>query len=108
MSSDPMDQLSISPAERARKAHARVLSALQRPGTQTGIAAALGASEATISRIKNERLEECLAFLYCAGFKLVPSDKVCIDPEALAFMRQITGRVLSNEEQAKQLFRDDE
>lgn len=103
-----MSELSISPAERARKAYTRVLSALQRPGTQVAIAAVLGQSEATVSRIKNERLEESLAFLYALGFKVVPAEMTCVQPEALAFMRQTTARVLSNEAQAQELFRDDE
>lgn len=103
-----MSEFSPTPQARAAKAFGRVLVALQRPGSQAAIAAALGASEATISRIKNERLEECLAFLYVAGFKLVAQGKTCVDPSALEFMRQTTARVLADEAQAAQLFRDDE
>ncbi len=72
------------------------------------LAASLGVSESTVSRMKTERLGECLAFLYVAGFKLVPQGKTCVDSSALEFMRQTTARVLADEAQAAQLFRDDE
>jgi len=72
------------------------------------IAAALGLSQTTVSRIKNERLEECLAFLYAAGWKLVDSDRVCITPEALEFMRATTVGALSDQQRARQFFGADE
>lgn len=104
-----MRELCTSPLERSRKAYSRVLQSLQEPGRQVALAVALGVSESTISRVKNERLEECLALLYCAGFKVVPSDRVGIDPEALTFMCQTTARMLSDEELVRQfIFRDDE
>lgn len=102
-----MTELSHSPAERSRKAHARVLARLQEPGSQVAIAASLGASESTISRIKNEKLADCLAFLYAAGFKLVDQGAVCIRPEALAFMRLAASHALANDEAAQQFFGED-
>lgn len=59
-----MTALLLSPAERARKAHARVLQALQVPGTARNLAQAMGVSEATISRTKTEKLEDAVALLY--------------------------------------------
>jgi hypothetical protein len=103
-----MSELCISPVERSRNAFTRVLQAVQAPGTQVAIAASLGASESTVSRIKTEKLQDALAFLYCAGFKVVTQGKVCVDGDALNFMRSITARVLSNEEQAASLFHGDE
>ena len=103
-----MPELSLHPVGRSRKAYGRFLQSLQDPGRQVALAAALGVSESTISRIKNERMEECLALLYCAGFKVVAAEKVCVTPEALAFMRQITVRVLSSDEQSRELFGEDE
>lgn len=103
-----MSELCISPLERSRKAFTRILQALQAPGTQVAIAASLGASESTVSRIKSDKLQESLAFLYAAGFKVVSQEKVCIDGEALKFMRGVTANVLANEQQAQQLFHGDE
>ena len=88
--------------------HARVLTALQKPGTQVAIAAVLGASEPTISRIKNERLEESIAFLYALGFKLVPQGKVCVDASEIQMLRRAYARVVQNEAVAAQLFGDDD
>lgn len=50
---------------------------------QVAIAAAMGVSESTVSRLKNEELEECIQFLYHAGWKVVPQDHRCI-PEVQA------------------------
>lgn len=103
-----MASLTVGPLERARDAHARVLTALQKPGTQAALAAVLGASEPTISRIKNERLEESIAFLYALGFKLVPQGKVCVDASEIQMLRRAYARVVQNEAVAAQLFGDDE
>ncbi|MHB1266421.1 MAG: hypothetical protein ACYCY2_02320 [Acidithiobacillus ferriphilus] len=103
-----MTSFSASPLEKSRKAHSRVLQALGQPGKQGAIASVLGTSDSTISRLKNERLEDVLALLYAAGFKLVAADKVCIDPEALEFMRATTARALSHSETAARLWEEDE
>lgn len=95
-----MSELCTPAHERARKAHAAVLAALQAPGTQVAIAAALGTSESTISRIKNERLAEVLTFLYASGFKLVRQGAVCITPEAFESLRQIAAKSLADPEHA--------
>lgn len=92
-----MSQLSETPQERARKAFARVLQVMGEPGRQIALAATLGTSESTISRLKTERLEDCLALLYALGFKIVDANKICVTPGALDFMRQITSRALANE-----------
>lgn len=101
-----MSQLSDSPQERARKAFSRVLQAMGEPGRQVALAASLGTSESTISRLKTERLEDCLMVLYALGFKVVIGDKVCVDPKALDFMRQITSRALAGE--CSLMWEDDE
>lgn len=103
-----MSLLSHSPIERARKSHARILQSVQEPGSQVAIAKTLGTSESTVSRIKNQMLEDVLAFLYCAGWKVVQSDRVCVDPGALDFMRRTTSRVMSQSELAAQLWEEDE
>lgn len=72
-----MSELSASPAERARKAHSSVLQAMQEPGTQRNVAQVLGTSEATVSRIKTEKLEDAITLLYHLGFKVVSSDMRC-------------------------------
>lgn len=99
---------SLSASERARKGLARVLQSIARPGSQAAISAAMGVSDATVSRIKNERLEECLLFLACAGFKTVPADKVCVDLEELQMLRRAYVRMIQDQDIAHRLFGDDD
>lgn len=99
-----MSTLSITPQERARKAFSRLLQVLGEPGRQVALAASLGTSESTISRLKTEKTEDVLALIYACGFKLVSQDKVCVDGSALEFMRATTARVLANEERARELW----
>ncbi|KGH26286.1 hypothetical protein [Comamonas testosteroni] len=77
-----MSEVSDSAHERSRKAYASVLQGMKEV-RQTAIAAAMGISESTVSRIKNEDLEGCIQFLYHAGWKLVPQDYQCV-PEVQA------------------------
>lgn len=81
-----MDQSSNSTHEKARKAHAKVLQAMQEPGKGGAMAVVLGVSDSTVSRIKSEHLESALALIYALGFKCVPADFKCIDAETYAFL----------------------
>lgn len=78
-----MSEVSDSVHARSRKAFTSVLQSLQRTGKQAAIAAAMGTSDSTISRIKTHDLEACIQFLYHAGWKVVPQDHRCI-PEVQA------------------------
>ena len=90
-----MGASSLSPAEKARNAHSRVLQAMQAPGTGSALAVSMGVSDSTISRIKTEHLEQSLVLLYQLGFKLVPSDHKCVDPETFAFLTRKHAQVLA-------------
>ena len=57
----------------ARKNLTLTLQALAQVG-QTEIARILGISDATVSRIKSERLEEVVKVLAACGLKVVPQD----------------------------------
>lgn len=72
-----MSELSRTPSEKARKAYASVLQAMQEAGSQRNVAQVLGVSEATVSRIKTEKLEDAVTLLYHLGFKVVSSDMRC-------------------------------
>lgn len=78
-----MAEVSETAHERSRKAVASVLQVMQVPGRGVAIATAMGVSEATASRIKNEQMESVVLYLYHAGFKVVPQDYRCI-PEVQA------------------------
>jgi hypothetical protein len=66
--------------ERARVTVSLVMRAL---ATQSGavIATAMGVSEPTISRLKNEHLEQVSLMLAHLGFKVVPCEYKCYNPE---------------------------
>lgn len=89
-----MTEVSTTPPERARKAVQAVLQRLQEPGTGVAVAAAMGVSESTVSRIKTERLEEVALFLACLGFKLVPAEFKCVDPAAYAFLTKTHEKIM--------------
>jgi hypothetical protein len=103
-----MSQLCLSPLERSRNAHGRVLQAMQATGTGVALSIAMGKSEATISRIKNDQLEDVLALLYHLDFKIVTGSKVCVDVGELNMLRQTYSRAVQNEKLAAQLFGGDE
>lgn len=71
-----------------------VLQHLQEPGTAVSVAAAMGVSEATVSRIKNERMEECLRLLAHLGLKVVPQEFKCVNPDAYAFLTSTHEKVM--------------
>lgn len=75
-----MTTVSAEARETARKALAFLFQRLSSVG-QAGIADALGTSEATLSRIKNNDLETlCLIVALCGG-KIVPSNVRCYRPQ---------------------------
>lgn len=89
-----MAESSVSPGERACKAMQLVLQRLQEPGRAASAAKEMGASEATVSRIKNERMEDCLRLLAHLGLKVVPAEFVCVDARAYAFLTSTHEKVM--------------
>lgn len=77
-----MTAVSNTPPERARKAYLTVLQRLQEPGTATAVAAAMGVSESTVSRLKNEQMEVLCGMLAHLGLKVVPVEMQCFHPIA--------------------------
>ena len=101
-----MSEVLISPLERSRKAHARILQAMQVTGTGAALAVAMGTSESSISRLKNEALESALALIYHLGFKLVEADKVCVQRDELNMLRNHYARTVAMQAKAAELFGD--
>lgn len=89
-----MAELSTTPAERARKAVQLVLQRLKEPGTAVAAAAAMGVSEATISRLKNDHMEQVLTLLAHLGLKVVPFTFKCVDRESYDFLVRSHTRVM--------------
>jgi len=71
-----------------------VLQRLQEPGTAVAVAAAMGTSESTVSRIKTERLEEVLRLMAHLGMKVVPADYKCVNPASYEFLTTTHEKVM--------------
>jgi hypothetical protein len=56
-----------------------VLQRLQEPGRQVSIAVAMGVSESTVSRLKNDHLDSLCELLVHAGLKIVPVETKSLD-----------------------------
>jgi len=69
------------PPEKARKAFTRVLQALSEPGTQRNLAQITGMSEAAVSRLKTDHLEDTVVLLTHLGFSIVPPGMRCYPEE---------------------------
>lgn len=75
---------SLTPApERARKMASLVLHQLADTGLATSIAASMGVSESTISRLRNDHLDSFCELLAYAGLNIVRLDARYISREKL-------------------------
>lgn len=52
-------------------------------GRQSEIAAAMGVSESTVSRFKNEELQKLCRVLAHGGMKITPAEFKCYDPKQI-------------------------
>lgn len=66
----------------------------------TKVAEAMGTSDATISTLKNQHLEQCLLLLAHLGLKVVDAKARCLAPDAFTFLTSTHQRVM---QQAPQL-----
>lgn len=89
-----MPTLCTPPSERSRKTSATILQAVQRDATQAAIAASMGCSESTISRLLSEHLDKFAGVLAHAGLKVVPVEHRCVSPETYAFLTATHERVM--------------
>jgi len=91
---EAMNSLLKTPAETARKGVQRALQSLQEAGKAGAVALSMGVSDSTVSRIKTERLEECVLMLAHLGLKVVPTDFKCVDRAAYDFLTSTHERVM--------------
>ena len=62
------------PEDRARKIVSSILKATQRDASQTAIAAAMGVSESTVSRLLSDHLDKLALVMAHAGLRVVGQD----------------------------------
>lgn len=85
-----------------------VLQRLQEPGRAVAIATAMGTSESTVSRLKNDHLESFARLLAHAGLKIVDCDAVCVKRERWQAMSTMAVAAMSDETIARKLVWEDE
>jgi hypothetical protein len=97
-----MDSISNTPHETARKTASKVLQALS-DNKASQISTITGMLEALISRLKNDHLSNFALVLAHLGLKVVPSHKLCFDPEYVASLRFMARTELNRKESATSL-----
>lgn len=102
-----MSTASIPASERARNLSSTVLKSVQDPGRQAAIAVAMGVSESTISRLKNEHLDTLCGILAHAGLKIVPVEMKCFPPEKIDALLTLAKAHLASIENADELVWED-
>jgi predicted XRE-type DNA-binding protein len=100
--------LQMEPATRARKIASSILRAAQREATQAAIAAAMGVSESTISRLLSDHLDKFAHVLAHAGLKVVDAEFQCVDPKTFAAFEVLYAKAMSQTTPAKLIFEDAE
>lgn len=80
-----------------------VLQRLQEPGRAVAIASAMGVSESTVSRLKNEHLESLCELLAHAGLKIVPVEVKCFPAEKIAALLTLAKAHLDSIESADEM-----
>ncbi len=86
-----------------------ILQRAQRDATQAAIAAAMGVSESTMSRLlAPDTLDKLTLMLAHAGLKVVPVERVCVDPVMYQAMTSIAAKAMSDAATAQRLVWGDE
>jgi AraC-like DNA-binding protein len=87
-----MAELSADPVARARKITSTVLKRVHTGPTQSAIAAAMGVSESTVSRLLSEHLDKLALVLAHAGLRLVDESAKVYPPEYVAALHVLAAR----------------
>lgn len=96
-----MEQVSVTPDERARKSLSIALQRISEVGQNT-IASAIGVSAATVSRDVAD-LERAIKIISHAGIRLVTDDQVCVDKTMYQAIATIALGAMGNPETLKRL-----
>jgi hypothetical protein len=93
-----MAALSTEQVARARKTFAALANRIAEVG-QAPIAEALGCSVSTVSRLVTTDLEQTIKAMTAVGYKMVPVEYRCVDPDEYAQLKKWAIRRLeSNDE----------
>jgi hypothetical protein len=92
-----MNAVSMSPHERSRKNAFTIRKAMAAQGKQVALAAAMGVSESTISRMQSETLDAFALLLAHCGLKCVPVENTCISRERAEAMGTLLNAALAKQ-----------
>lgn len=106
MSEERMSSGYAAAPERARKIATTIRGAVN-GDSQAALAAAIGVSPATISRLISEHLDHVAAIAAHLGFKLVSQDKVCVPRSTWEHHCQVVRRVYATEDRAREILEED-
>lgn len=98
-----MSASSSTVQERARKTQVTILRALQEPGRQVALATSMGISESTVSRMKNDQLEQFSELLAHLGLKVVNQEMQCFPPDQIQALLTLSKVHLASIERPDQL-----
>lgn len=101
-----MDQVSVPPAERARKSLSLALQRISAVGQNT-IASEIGVSPPTVSRFVAEDLERACMVLAIAGLKVVDINRVCVDMTMYQAIATIAAGAMGSPETIRRLVWED-
>lgn len=103
-----MAAVSANPDERARKMLTMILQGLQDPGRAVSLASAMGVSETTFSRLRSDHLPNLCALLAHMGLKVVPLDRVSVDPDTYRALCHIATKAMARPEIADLIVMEDD
>lgn len=90
-----MTEVSPQVHESARKIERAVLHRLSEVG-QVSVAKALDVSESTVSRLKDGQIHVAAQLLAALGFRVVPEQVKCVDPQVAQAMFTIYNKALAS------------
>lgn len=96
----------LTPIERANRMESLILKRLG--GSQAQIAANLGISESSISRLKGDHLNLFCNLLAQIGIKAVPVEKRCFDESEIAAYLTLARKHMEHTESVESLGREDD
>ena len=99
-----MAALSPEPSENARKIAQSIFQGLSRVG-QNEVAKALGTSDSTVSRLK-EQVPQIAGLLAACGLKVVPVEMKCYDEKTIASILELARQRMAQLNSPQQLAQD--
>jgi hypothetical protein len=86
-----MTNATETPRDIARKGHSLALRRLAEKKA-TVVAREMDETDSSISKLKNEQLEQCILLLAHLGIRLVPADAKCLSEQAYQFLTSTHAR----------------